>query len=658
MLKFLILTCLLALWLAPSPAPAVAADPCPGTRPIAEVRKLPINSQATVRGFVTVPTGAFTDGKSFAVQDTASNGAASGIYVYRNKGIGQELAAGDEVCVTGKLAEYHGLLELLPATPAQVVRLGGGKPPQPQVIEPGKIGEATEGRLVSVTGPVSRLGDRRFRVGAAAIFLEKQAGISTAGLSEGCPATVIGLSAAYDGPQIWPRSQADVIPGDCAPVICEPLTISQIQGRGVISPFDGKTDLACLMGCVTGVTAEGFFLQSPEPDADPKTSEGIYAYRFSSWTNPRGLHPGDLVELRNFDIQEYYDQTEIVGLETDTDATYRVTGRCELPAAVVVPPLTDPAIDPTGVYEPFEGMRVALTFDGAVTGPTARYVSRYPAGDPEIALVDRGSPLYGQRIFAQEGTTAAVSSLPIGRGMVYLTGGTGVDLPDVGTGDRVSATDLTGVLAYQFGRYVLLVDDPAPIRVEDAPDAVDVEVEIGPKQFAVCTMNLENLFDAVDDGDGDLGRLGARRSGRIRGAVKQAGRGHPGGFARLHGHRRAGGRGQRCRVGGAGTGGRPGLPLRLLRERRRARHHRGRAVRRPPGHAASQRAGTDVHADGLPGGLHVCPRPACPAQSLRRRRLSAVRPSALPGRPDGAERDRRPGAGSTDSRQPPEIQTR
>jgi predicted extracellular nuclease len=505
MLKHLILVFSFALCLLASPAPLAAADPCPGARPIAEVRKLPVNSPATVRGIVTVPTGALAAGKSFAVQDAGSIDAASGIYVYRSKGIGQELATGDDVCVTGKLAEYHGLLELLPASPAQVVRLGAGKPPQPQVIEPGKIGEATEGRLVSVTGPVSRLGDRRFRVGDAAIFLEKQTGITTAGLTEGCPVTVIGLSAAYDSPQIWPRSQADVIPGDCTPAACEPLTISQIQGSGDVSPYHGKTGLACLTGCVTGVTADGFTLQSPEPDVDPRTSEGIYAYRYSSWTNPRGLRPGDLVELRNFGVQEYYDQTEIVGLEADTDAVYRVSGRCELPAAVPVPPLTDPDADPVSVYESFEGMRVALSFDGAVTGPTARYVSRYPAGDPEIALVDRGSPLHGQRIFAQEGTTAAVNSLPVGRGMVYLTGGTGVDLPDVGTGDRVSATNLTGVLAYQFGRYVLMVEDPAAIRVEDAPDVVDVEAEVGPDQFAVCTMNLENLFDTIDDGDGDLG---------------------------------------------------------------------------------------------------------------------------------------------------------
>ena len=150
---------------------------------------------------MTVPTSALTAEQSFAVQDVTG-----GLYVYRSKGIGQELAAGDEVCATGKLTEYHGLLELQPASPAHIIRLAAGKPPQPQVFEPGKIGEATEGRLVSVTDLVSGLGDRRFRVSGAAIFLEKQAGITTAGLKEGCPATVIGLSAAYDSPQIWPRA--------------------------------------------------------------------------------------------------------------------------------------------------------------------------------------------------------------------------------------------------------------------------------------------------------------------------------------------------------------------------------------------------------------------------------------------------------------------
>ena len=50
------------------------------------------------------------------MQDAGAS-TPGGIYVYRSKGIGQELAAGDEVCVTGKLTEYHGLTELLPASP-------------------------------------------------------------------------------------------------------------------------------------------------------------------------------------------------------------------------------------------------------------------------------------------------------------------------------------------------------------------------------------------------------------------------------------------------------------------------------------------------------------------------------------------------------------
>ena len=360
---------------------------------------------------------------------------------------------------------------------------------------------------MSVTGPVSRLGNSRFRVGDAAIFLERRAGISTAGLRDGCTATVIGLSADYDGSQVWPRSQADVIPGDCAaPAACESqLTIARIQGQGAASSYDGQEDLRCLTGCVTGLAASGFFLQSTQPDDDPATSEGIFVYRFDGWANPRGLRAGDLIELAAFDVQEFYGQTEIVGLRGDAEADYRQAGRCDLPAPVPIRPLTDPALDPAAQYEPFEGMRVALSFDAAAVGPTARYASRFPAGEPEIALIDRTSPLYGRRVFAPFGVTDAVASLPLGRGMIHLTGGLGVDLPDVGMGDRVRADGLAGILAYQFGRYVVLVDDPAPLRTEEAPDGVDAERPLAPDEFGICTFNLENLFDAVDDGDGDLG---------------------------------------------------------------------------------------------------------------------------------------------------------
>ncbi|PKO23184.1 MAG: hypothetical protein CVU38_05355 [Chloroflexi bacterium HGW-Chloroflexi-1] len=489
MRRILLLALLIATWL---PQQATADAVCPGAQPIADARRLVIGSTVTVHGRVSVPTGAFTADQSFALQD-----ASAGIYVYRTRGIGQALAAGDEACVTGRLTEYHGLLELLPASPSQITRLGAGAPPTPRLVSPNEIGETTEGLLVSVTGPASALGARRFRVGGAAVFIERQTGITLDDLTEGCPVTVTGLSADYDAAQIWPRSQADVVPGDCQPAACSDLTIAQIQGTGLASPYDGRTGLSCLTGCITGVAASGFYIQSAAPDDDPRTSEGAFVFRYSEWDNPHDLRPGNLVEIHNFAVQEYYGSTEIVGLTSDAVASYERIGTCELPTPLPIPPLTDPEVDPATVYEPYEGMRVELSFDGMVVGPTTRYVSRFPAGDPEIALVDRRSPLYGQRLF---------DDVPADRGTITLSGGLGQDLPDVGTGDRLSAEGLTGVLGYQFERYVLLVDTDAPaIDVVDAPDPVDPEAPIAADEFAVCSFNLENLFDALDDGDGDLG---------------------------------------------------------------------------------------------------------------------------------------------------------
>ena len=81
-------------------------------------------------------------------------------------------------------------------------------------------------------------------------------------------------------------------------------------------------------------------------------------FRCRGWTNPPWPAPGDLVELRSFDVQEYYNQTEIVGLKADTDGNIRVIAALRAATAVPVPPLADPGADPAGMYEPFEGMRV------------------------------------------------------------------------------------------------------------------------------------------------------------------------------------------------------------------------------------------------------------------------------------------------------------
>lgn len=275
------------------------------------------------------------------------------------------------------------------------------------------------------------------------------------------------------------------------------LTIPEIQGSGAASPYAEQKLARPLRGCVTGVAAEGFFLQDQQGDGDARTSDGIYVYRYSSWKNPRGLKPGDLVELSTYQVTEFYGQTELNGLPNDKNATYRVLGRCPLPAPVLITPLVDPGADPAVQYESKEGMRVTVDLDASVAGPTARFESRYPAGDPELTVVPAGNPYYGSRIFARE--------LPVDRGSFSLSGALGVDLPAVNLFDRVTGSGLSGILAYQFGRYVLLVENPGAIEVQPAPVSLPSAQPVGPDGWTVCTFNAKNLFDALDDGDGDMG---------------------------------------------------------------------------------------------------------------------------------------------------------
>lgn len=299
-------------------------------------------------------------------------------------------------------------------------------------------------------------------------------------------AVILLLAAVFFAPRL-PASQSS---GTA-------LTIPQIQGAGATSPLAGQKLARPLRGCVTGVAAEGFFLQDPAGDGNPATSDGIYVYRYSSWKNPRGLKPGALVELSTYKVMEFYGQTELSGLPNDKASTYRVIGKCPLPAPVPIEspiPMDKP---PTEQYEPLEGQRITIDFTASVVGPTQRYASRYPAGDPEMTLAPLGSPLWGARIFA--------AALPVDIGTITLTGGLGVDLPMVNTFDRIEAKGLTGILAYQFGRYVFLVENPGALHVTPGNLAPVRITPAGPDEWTACTFNAENLFDAVDDHDGDMG---------------------------------------------------------------------------------------------------------------------------------------------------------
>ena len=110
-----------------------------------------------------------------------------------------------------------------------------------------------------------------------------------------------------------------------APAACS--TIPELQGTGNSSPCEGHRDN--IQGCITGVTATGFFFQDLAGDGDTTTSDGIYAYLWSSWTNPDNLKPGDLVSVSGT-VTEFYDATEFAHRSADP-LQVTVTGACTPP---------------------------------------------------------------------------------------------------------------------------------------------------------------------------------------------------------------------------------------------------------------------------------------------------------------------------------------
>ncbi|WP_043090239.1 lamin tail domain-containing protein, partial [Xanthomonas sp. SHU 166] len=138
------------------------------------------------------------------------------------------------------------------------------------------------------------------------------------------------------------------------------VPIHSIQGSGARSPLVGQ--VVATSGIVTARRSAGFFLQTPDAqaDADPLTSEGIYVYTGSA--PPAEAAVGNSVRVQAT-VVEYVPSTDpsqppLTELTSPT-VLLQSTGN-PLPAAVE---LTTRFPDPNGAYdqlERLEGMRVTV----------------------------------------------------------------------------------------------------------------------------------------------------------------------------------------------------------------------------------------------------------------------------------------------------------
>ncbi len=198
-------------------APIIPQSAEPKTITIAEAHSVPLGTVVTIDGVVTVPSGAFSSStfdQGFAIQDRTG-----GIYVSVPDNLGFSLR--QQVRVTGTLADtvLPGLLVLVDVT--DVKAHGSGPKVQPLPVATGAVGEATEGKLVTITGTITQpiVNDLPFGFivfvndgsGEIHSFVAASTGIDVSGLSPGQTVEITGFSGQFANDfEVDPRVQEDI----------------------------------------------------------------------------------------------------------------------------------------------------------------------------------------------------------------------------------------------------------------------------------------------------------------------------------------------------------------------------------------------------------------------------------------------------------------
>jgi uncharacterized repeat protein (TIGR01451 family) len=299
-----------------------------------------------------------------------------------------------------------------------------------------------------------------------------------------------------------------------------PVRISNIQGASHISAFRGQ-GVKDVPGIVTAVATNGFYLQDPNPDADERTSEGIFVFTSSAPAVTAGdsvLVSGTVTEFRPGNSANNLTITQIT-----SPAITVLSHGSALPTAVilgnggrVIPnqvisndavngnvetagTLFDPAEDGIDFYESVEGMRVQINSPVA-TSPTANFGT-----SEEIwVLADNGANATNRT--ARGGSLISSGDFNPERIQIDdLINGSTV-LPSVDVGAQLG--DIVGVVSYDFNNFEVLVPT-APTVIK--PSTLQKEVTNltgGAGQLTVATFNVENLDPA--DGPTKFNNLASR----------------------------------------------------------------------------------------------------------------------------------------------------
>ncbi|WP_165986316.1 endonuclease/exonuclease/phosphatase family protein [Streptomyces sp. YIM 98790] len=318
------------------------------------------------------------------------------------------------------------------------------------------------------------------------------------------PADTDDNAADFTSGTPTPVNSAGQTPGDGGgeepPTEPGDTRIRDIQGATRISPLSGGT-VTAVPGVVTAVSAagsRGFWMQDPEPDADPATSEGVFVYTGSE---APAVSAGDGV-LVSGRVTEYFPASGTQSLTeiTRPEVTVVSSGNA-LPEPVTLDAATVPGLyapDAAGgptddlklepgsyaldLYESLEGMLVSFS-DVRTVSRTTDYDELWITVKPEENPSARGGTRYG-----------SYDSPNTGRLKVMSLAG---ELPTVDVGDTLAGTT-TGAMDYsRYGGYTV----QATALGERTPGGLAKETTRAQtkKELAVATYNVENLSAADSD---------------------------------------------------------------------------------------------------------------------------------------------------------------
>ena len=284
------------------------------------------------------------------------------------------------------------------------------------------------------------------------------------------------------------------------------LRIHDVQGASHTSPVV-STSVSGIVGIVTALKSNGFFMQDPMPDSNDDTSEALFVFTSSVPT----VAVGNSLSVSGT-VSEFGSSPNLTITEIGSPSISVLSAGNPLPAPIVIgtggriPPTTvidddspgvvgsgtfDPSNDGIDFYESLEGMRVQVN-NAVVVGPTQDFGSG-PTLNREIPIL---------------GDNGANASVRTARGGIVIRANdfnperiilndniTGMpDLPEVSVADSFPGA-IVGVMDYAFGNFKLQVTSlpslvPGGLMLEATTPAATNEL-------AIATFNVENL----DPGD-------------------------------------------------------------------------------------------------------------------------------------------------------------